>query len=452
MQSTELQFVAMAQATKDILVGYVEEDRNRAQQLIAVVKKAELSPTAVIFDGLSPDDDLLQRPVETARCFVVLWSQAAAHSSAVKELTGHAIQAWWLARLVLLTLDDAPLPTGLRDVPTAPLTESASDVAELVARIKKIANESSTASRRLSKRKIATFVVLGLLLALGSGAGSLLYRSSHRPSPQPKHGLELQDLDTGLLLEPNFVAPLLDGKQTETSDKREAARLYKFAAEKGNSDAQRKLASFYEFGWGRLPQDNAQAARLYKLSADQGNAAAQLELGAVFEVGRIGVQKNDEQARRYYQLSADKGNAEAQYALGRFNESGRGGLPFVSYSRADSSVVDQLVAQIEKFGYAVWMDRKDQSAQRYAASIVGAIRKAHLVALMCSQHSVASDQVLREVYVAGDYKKPFVVFQLDSTDLPDDFLYFLSGYPRIRAADLNIAKLRAQIEKTMVGA
>src|SRR6516225_8831950 len=96
MQSIELQFAAMTQATKDILVGYVEEDRNRAQLLVAAVEKAGLSSTAVIFDGLAPDDDLLQRPAEATRCFVVLWSQAAARSSAVKELTSHAIQAWWL--------------------------------------------------------------------------------------------------------------------------------------------------------------------------------------------------------------------------------------------------------------------------------------------------------------------------------------------------------------------
>jgi TPR repeat protein len=553
MQSTELQFATMIQATKDILVGYVEEDRDRAQLLIAAVKKAGLSPTAVIFDGIAPDDDLLQR-FETTHCFVVLWSQAAARSSAVKELTSHAIQAWWLARLVLLTLDDAPLPTGLRDVPTTPLTESASDLVELMARISKIANESATASR-MPKRKIATFVILGLLLALGSGTAGLLYRSSHNPSPQPK---QLQDFGAGLLIQSpqNFAVPLLSGGQTETSDEREAARLYKFAADKGNSDAQLKLASFYEFGRGGLPKDYGQAVHLYKLSADQGNAAAQLQLGAIYELGRIGVQQDDEQARHYYQLSADQGNAEAQYELGRFYEFGRGGLPedygkaerwyrsaaeqghvnasyrlanllsndadtqtgalrpvgfgghadfpwplvislftiiaiicgvglwlhskrhrasaklaytvmsvskdtkpmrgtssqvFVSYSRTDCDVVDQLVAQIEKLGYTVWIDREEQSAQRYAASIVAAIRKARLVALMCSQHSVASDQVVREVYVAGDYKKPFVIFQLDTTEFPDEFLYFLSGYPRISAADVNIARLRAQIEKTMAG-
>jgi TPR repeat protein len=440
-----------------------------------------------------------------------------------------------------------------------------------MARINKIIDENSTASRlsakRVRDRKLAASVVVGLLLALVIGAASHLYLSSyHRglltvsergagqgavisPSP-PAFGPEfLSSLPHNQLF--RLFGPAAPAVGAASGpDEREAARLYKFAADKGNSDAQRKLASFYEFGRGGLPQDNDQAARLYKLSADQGNAAAQLELGVVYELGRIGTQKNDEQAQRYYQLAADQGNPQAQYALGRFYEFGRGhlskdyrmaalwyrraadqgqvdasyrlanllsndedgdtgaqlpfigqvGFPwrlviavlaisaiicgagfwlynhhrlvklsytlvskdntqpaggsspqvFVSYSRADSDVVDQLVAQIKQLGYTVWIDREETSSQRFAATIVAGIRKARLVALMCSRHSVTSDQVVREVYVAGDCKKPFVIFQLDSTQFPDEFLYFLSGYPRISTTNLDTARLRSQIEKAIV--
>ena len=31
--------------------------------------------------------------------------------------------------------------------------------------------------------------------------------------------------------------------------------------------------------------------------------------------------------------------------------------------------------------------------------------------------------MLSEVYVAGDFKKPLVFFQLDPADFPDDLLY-----------------------------
>jgi TPR repeat protein len=61
-------------------------------------------------------------------------------------------------------------------------------------------------------------------------------------------------------------------------DDREAARLYKVAADQGNPVAQVSLAEFYETGRGGLPKDDREAARLYKLAADQGNVYAQAGL------------------------------------------------------------------------------------------------------------------------------------------------------------------------------
>jgi TIR domain len=309
----------MAPVTKDIFVGYAEGDRSRAQPLLAAGRKAGLSVTAAIFDGISRCDEILQRPFERTSCFVVLWSQAAASSPIGKELANHAIQAWWLNRLVLLTLDDTPLPSGLRDVPITPLRgTSAADIAEPMARIKEIVDENSSRLSVVRNWKIAASV------AIICGAGFWLYRH-----------------------------------------------------------------------------------RLAKLSSTPVSKDTQPAVGSSSQV-------------------------------------------FVSYSRADSDVVDHLVAQIKQLGYTVWIDREETSSQRYAATIVGAIRKARLVALMCSRHSLTSDQVVREVYVAGDYKKPFVIFQLDSAQFPDEFVYFLSGYPRIIAANLDTARLRSQIEKAIV--
>jgi hypothetical protein len=47
---------------------------------------------------------------------VILWSQAAARSAWVEREVRQAIQAWSSDRLVLATLDDTPLPAGLRDL------------------------------------------------------------------------------------------------------------------------------------------------------------------------------------------------------------------------------------------------------------------------------------------------------------------------------------------------
>jgi hypothetical protein len=123
---------------------------------------------------------------------------------------------------------------------------------------------------------------------------------------------------------------------------------------------------------------------------------------------------------------------------------------FVSYSRQDVGVVDELVRQIEGMGYPVWIDRGAQGPHRYAASIVSAIRGSKLVALMCSRNAFASDHVLREIYVAGDFQKPFIAFQLDPCDFPDDILYFISGFPRIAIANVNLEQLRSEISRLVV--
>jgi TIR domain len=120
---------------------------------------------------------------------------------------------------------------------------------------------------------------------------------------------------------------------------------------------------------------------------------------------------------------------------------------FVSYSRQDGQEVDRLVEQIKRLGYTVWIDRQSTGSQRYAAPIVRAIRTSRLVALMCSQHAFASDHVIREVYVAGDNKKPFIAFQLDPTEFPDEVLYFVSGFPRLQVSALNSEQLRSEMAR-----
>ena len=102
-------------------------------------------------------------------------------------------------------------------------------------------------------------------------------------------------------------------------------------------------------------------------------------------------------------------------------------------------------------GYAVWIDRQTAGSERYAAPIVRAIRTSRLVALMCSRNAFGSDHVIREVYVAGDYKKPFIVFQLDTTEFPDEVRYFVSGFPRVPIATIDPQRLRSQIAQLVAG-
>ena len=55
----------------------------------------------------------------------------------------------------------------------------------------------------------------------------------------------------------------------KTGDSREAMRLYRLAAEKGNALAQNNLGAIYEAGRGILPRNEREAQRQYTLAAEQ---------------------------------------------------------------------------------------------------------------------------------------------------------------------------------------
>jgi len=129
------------------------------------------------------------------------------------------------------------------------------------------------------------------------------------------------------------------------------------------------------------------------------------------------------------------------------------GVPhvFVSYSHRDSNLVDRLVSEIQNSGARVWIDREadHRGMPRYAAQIVAAIKSCRRVAVMCSRNSFESDHVIREIYVAGDFKKPFVAFELDGSPIPDELLYFLSGYPRLPVKEMDPARIKAEVVRIL---
>jgi len=121
---------------------------------------------------------------------------------------------------------------------------------------------------------------------------------------------------------------------------------------------------------------------------------------------------------------------------------------FISYSRHDADKVAAIAKSVEQAGYTVWLDTQStEAAQRYAGQIVRAIRASKVVALMCSRNAFASDHVIREVYLAGDFKKAFVLFVFDDTEIPDDLLYFVTGFPRLNLDDLASDRVRAELAR-----
>lgn len=79
-------------------------------------------------------------------------------------------------------------------------------------------------------------------------------------------------------------------------------------AEKGDAEAQFRLAKNYEAGRGGLKKDYAEAERWYRRAAEQGDPFAQASLGILFRFGK-GVTKDYVEAYKWFYLAAERTTA-----------------------------------------------------------------------------------------------------------------------------------------------
>ena len=103
----------------------------------------------------------------------------------------------------------------------------------------------------------------------------------------------------GLLLADYYL------QQADSPDNMKQARdIYQHFAEKGDKDAQLKLAFLYERGLGG--EANAELAlQWYSSAAEQGQPIAQYLLGQLYQLGRIGGQPDYELAKKWYSAAKD---------------------------------------------------------------------------------------------------------------------------------------------------
>lgn len=105
-------------------------------------------------------------------------------------------------------------------------------------------------------------------------------------------------------------------------DDKKAFHWMDLAARQGSAIAQNVLALMYRDGEG-VAQDYKQAVRWFRFAADQGNADAQKSLGFMYAKG-YGVTTDRKEAARLFHLAANQGNAEAQTNLGAIYRNGEG--------------------------------------------------------------------------------------------------------------------------------
>jgi hypothetical protein len=112
----------------------------------------------------------------------------------------------------------------------------------------------------------------------------------------------------------------------EAGNAKEALAILQPLADRGNADAQLRLALMYYNGHG-VKENEAQAVELLRRSAKSGNVEAMYQLGNVFTFGQQAagmVDDADLEAARWYHQAALAGNRDAQYSLGLAFMSGKG--------------------------------------------------------------------------------------------------------------------------------
>ncbi|MGH8592152.1 MAG: toll/interleukin-1 receptor domain-containing protein [Gammaproteobacteria bacterium] len=100
---------------------------------------------------------------------------------------------------------------------------------------------------------------------------------------------------------------------------------------------------------------------------------------------------------------------------------------FLSYSRGDARQADDWVANLEQYGYRVWIDREGIRGGLWMRTIVRSIREAQAVIVLLSPNSAQSDNVRREMDLAVQAKKLIIPVEIQTTTIPDVLLFQLAG-------------------------
>jgi len=103
----------------------------------------------------------------------------------------------------------------------------------------------------------------------------------------------------------------------------QAARWYRLAAQRGNAQAQFRLARLVQMGARDLDRNLPLAAQLFEAAAKQGNVKAEYWTGYSYERGE-GVKLDLAKAVEWYRKAADGGEARASNNLGLIYLTGNG--------------------------------------------------------------------------------------------------------------------------------
>lgn len=93
---------------------------------------------------------------------------------------------------------------------------------------------------------------------------------------------------------------------------------------------------------------------------------------------------------------------------------------FVSYARDDSDAIYREISLLQSRGLNVWYDRGITSGSSYLADIANALEGCGLFILFVTPKSISSKFVRKEIVMADEMGKPFLLIFLEPTEIPTD--------------------------------
>jgi len=352
------------------------------------------------------------RHVQHADTVVALWSKATVFSPYRRLLEKRTMEAWADEQLVMVKLDHAFSPVGLRDLAAIDASFEA-------------------------QRDIAW-----------SAVAKVAQDARMRPAPAPPS----QSQDQSGVADSEGEPPRRRSARDQDPTKGMPSPVRRRSKRRGAGALGLcfLLLSLLVFGAGAYavyvliggaqPLSDGLFTRLPPLTADTYQPWLPIlgAVGALFAMGIV------------FLVVAARVGARAREAQDAPPEAPTGDPLFVSYSHADNTAVLPVVEAVQAQGRNVWIDKQGVSGgQGWAGEIVRAIKGAKGVIVMCSKHAFESDHVKREVYLADRYKKPMVPVFLEAAPPPEDFEYFFAGVQWLELHKTPLADRAAAIAKAL---
>ena len=105
---------------------------------------------------------------------------------------------------------------------------------------------------------------------------------------------------------------------------------------------------------------------------------------------------------------------------------------FISYAARDRERVLGLVERLRGAGVTVWIDQAGiDVSTMWSQEIVSAIKGCKVMLLSISPNSTESENVVKELALASERKKPIIPVYLEAAEIPETMEYQLAGIQRV---------------------